>query len=138
MPRIELWERLGAVKFVSNMNRPLEIVALESPNGDLLPIYEGNNEVPIGKYSIIILKPYATGSEPVIQRREYFNIVEFWNDDDVVFIVNERGFTGTGYMPYTADKWNEYAQKYNDKLVRPAGWNYGTATRMIADVKKRL
>lgn len=138
MPHVELWERLGAVKFVSKMNRPLEIVALESPNGDLLPIYEGNNEVSIGKYSIVILKPYATGEEPVMQRREYFNTVELWNDDDVVFIVNERGFTGMGYMPYTDNKWSEYAQKYKDKLVRPAGWNYGLAIRMINDVKKRL
>ena len=137
MPTIELWEQTGkgVIRFVHNLKRPVEIVALEDVNRNLYPIYEGNNEVPAGIYGIVIIRPYAQEDSEVYNRSSIAR-VEVWNEDDIVHIVNVGTFLG-GYIPKSGNVWEKYVNANAEKLERPVGWLSRNAQRMILDANKR-
>ena len=136
MPKIELWEKTGkgALKILHNIKRPVEVVALEDAQGSLFPIYEGNNEVPAGIYKIVAIRPYAKVDQDVFCRQEQM-LVEAWDDDEVVYIVNVGEFLG-GYYAYKGDAWEKYAGSNASKLERPVGWIASSAQRVILDANK--
>lgn len=137
MPMVELWEKTGKGVFraIHNMRRPVELVALEDAQGNLYPIYEGNNEIPTGIYALVIIRPYETGESEVFNRPASMPI-EALNDDDVVHLVNIGEFSG-GYFAYKDAEWEKYANAKGDKLERPVGWNSINAHRMILEANKR-
>lgn len=136
MPTIELWEKTGkgAVKFLHNLRRPQEVVALESADGSLYPIYQEHDEVPPGIYGIVQLRPYANDDNDVFHRAMFS--VECLDENEVVNIVNAGDFVG-GYIPYKEKQWNKYVNKNAEKLERPIGWVASIAERMLVDVNKR-
>lgn len=138
MSKIELWEKTGkgALKILHNIKRPVEVVALEDAQGNLYPIYEGNNEVPAGIYRIVVIRPYAKEDGEVFYRHTSMPI-ETLNDDDVVYIVNIGQFLG-GYYAYKGAAWEKYVNSNGDKLERPVGWISSSAQRMILDANRRM
>lgn len=141
MPTIELWEKVGkgAFRVLHNIKRPVEVVALEDAQGNLYPIYEGNNAVPSGVYGLVIVRPYAKDYSEVFYRPPAMPI-EVWNEDDVVYLVHVGEFVGImgGYDPYKGAAWEKYANSNGDKLERPVGWMSTNAQRMILEANRRM
>ena len=137
MPTIELWEKTGKGVFrvLHSIRPPIEVVVLEDARGNQYPIFEGNNEVPVGVYSILIVRPYAKEDSDVLRHTNC--TVEVWHDEDEAYIVNIGDFVG-GYIPYMGANWEKYAQARGDQLVRPAGWNPISAQRMLLEAKQRV
>ena len=135
MPFVEVWERTGkgAMKFIHNLKKPVEVVAVEDVNGNMYPIYEGNNCIPAGRYCLVILRPYAKEGEKPVDRQSYKQI-DVRNEDDVAYVVHESEFIG-GYATLTADQWQSYAAKHGEKLARPVGWNARSAESMLLQMK---
>lgn len=129
MARIEVYFEFGKLLGMIQKLRPPQFVTLfRNEAGEMLPIYEGNNEVPPGQYEIYTYQPFKTNGDRT-ERAGWVTV----NDDAQVVYILVMSITGTlsAFARNSESEWNKYIQPKGDRVQRYIGWRADQATRMI-------
>lgn len=129
MAKVEAFFVYGWILGKLQKLRPPQFVLLfRNEAGDLLPIYEGNNDVPPGRYDIYIYEPFKTNGE----KTNKSNWVTVSSDDEVIYVV-VMPITGTlSAFAHEEKYWDKYvSEKGEDRIQRYIGWYADQAIRML-------
>lgn len=129
MARVEAFFEYGKLLGkIQRLRPPQFVLLLRNAAGDLLPVYEGNNEVEPGQYDIYTYQPFKTNGE----KTERAGFVTISSDTPVVYVL-VMPITGT-LSAFTRDsesEWQKYIQPKGDRVERYIGWRADQAIRMI-------
>lgn len=136
MAKIDVWLENGRsiFGFLQKMKEPVFVVMLKSEAGEIVPVYEGNNDVAPGTYQVVLYQPYDS--------TEFHNagFINVYPEDEVVHIVLSyaMGDLISGQPCARAKNetekeamWQEYARSKEGRLKRHVGWNSANALKMI-------
>lgn len=136
MAKIDVWLENGrsVFGFFQKAKEPVFVTLLKSETGEVMPVYEGSDEVPPGTYQVVLYQPYDS--------EEFHNagFVTVYPNDETVYIVLSyaMGELISGQpcarAKNEAEKkamWEEYARNKAERLRRYVGWNSANAIAML-------
>ena len=109
------------------------VTILRNENGDTLPIYNGNNEVPPGQYEIYVYEPFLTSGEKM--HKAFISTITITPETELYRIVfyyfEGKVETGLAHLGLTDSKWEQYVNSKGDRLKRYLGWESSEVSRMM-------
>lgn len=136
MAKIDAWLQYGrgVFGFIQKINEPMFVMVFKSDNGDLIPIYDGNNEVDPGAYEVVLYRPYDS------EQRQNVGYINVFPKDNVVHVVVSFALGElmvSNPCINTKDEaeketiWKRYVQKHGESLKRYIGWDQSSALQML-------
>ncbi len=129
MARIEVFFEYGWILGkLQKLLPPQFVTLLRNENGDMLPIYEGNNDVPPGKYDIYIYQPFKTNGE----KAHKSTCITVFSEEDIICIVIMPIMGTLTAFSHDESDWENYVNsKGSDRIQRYIGWRADEAIRML-------
>ncbi len=120
---------------IQKLRPPMFVMLFKGNDGNLFPVFEGNNEVEPGTYEIYLFQPYKTNGEKM-ERAGFTTIRDNSELEIIVVWFNTGMLQATSYCSHLSDsekleRWNKEAETKGDRLQRYIGWRSDQANRMI-------
>lgn len=128
MARIEAFYAFGKILgMFQKLNPPQFVILLKNEVGEILPIYEGNNDVSPGNYDIYTYQPYKINGEKTTKA----GWVSVGTEKTIyVVILSITGMLSA--FAHKEDNWSEYVKsKGAENIQRHIGWYANQAQKML-------